>query len=110
MVLFSVALMPFRKKNVQFSAAVLLQTTKTKPKSQFVPFTFYSIHQSVFGFAILWVFILHVMFVFPSSLSLSLWLLFAVTGSLVIHQVQTVKEAAKKAWRGTGKIIHSVVH
>lgn len=42
--------------------------------------------------------------------SLSMLLLFAKTGSVAIHQVQTVTGPAREAWRGTGKIIHSFTH
>lgn len=47
------------------------------------------------------------MFVF---LPLSLWPLCANTGSLTVLQVQTVQRAAEKAWRGTGKLIHSFIY
>lgn len=43
-------------------------------------------------------------------LSLSAVAVFAETGSVAIRQVQTVKGAAKKAWRGTGKITSSLTH
>lgn len=72
------------------------------------PFEPFAEYEPTFSFTILWSAMLHIIFVFFPSLSL--WLLFTKTGTVAIHQVQTVTGAAKKAWRGTGKLIHLFIH
>lgn len=113
MTFFSVTMMPVRKKKnclhtVQFSAVLLLQTTRAKPKvSVWILYILSSASVSVQDRHSVGLHSMSCLFFF---LSLSLWLLFAETDSVVIHQVQTVKGAAKKAWRGTGKVTYSFAH
>ena len=97
---------------MQFSAILLLHTTKTKPKSQ-LSLLRYIRHISqclVLPFCGSSFSISSLFLSSSLSLSLSLWLLFAETGSVAIHQVRTVRGASKKAWRGTGETIHLFTH
>lgn len=92
---------------MQLSSTLLLKTTPFRRFYIISDMPYESMSFSTIFFTILRCVILHIVFVF---LSLSLWLLCAETGSVAIHQVRTVTEAAERAWRGTGKIIHPCIH